>query len=124
MSVSQMPNRGPAQHQVTPMQIEERLLELNRLIDQAHEQLHAAETDYHKAKADFEVAYARAFLRADERNAEACKQRAVIETQEEKQQLAITEATVRAARANVNRLADQVDITRSVGRLVTSAMNL
>lgn len=122
MTVHQMPNR--VQHHKTPMDIENRLLELSGLIDQAHSALEAAEADYHRAKAEFEVAYARAFMSADERNAEACKQQAVLDTREEKQRLAITEATVRAARANVNKLRDQVDITRSVGRLVTSSMNL
>lgn len=120
MSVTQMPR----QYQTSPMAIENRLLDLSRDIDAAHEALEAAEKDYHEAKATFEVAYARAFMAADERNAEACKQTAILRTQEEKRTLAITEATVRACRANVARLEQQVDITRSVGRLVTTSMNL
>jgi hypothetical protein len=113
-----------ANHVVTPFQIENRLMELSSLIDTAHGDLRAAEEEYHAAKADFEVTYARAFLDADEKNAEATKSAAVLATQEQKKRLAAAEAIVRAARANVARLEQQVDITRSVGRLVTSSMNL
>lgn len=113
-----------ADHVVTPFQIEKRLMDLSGHLDAAHDELREAEEEYHTAKADFEVAFARAFMSADERNAEACKHSAVLKTDEEKQRLAIAEARVRAARANSARLAQQVDITRSVGRLVTSAMNL
>lgn len=113
-----------ANHVVTPFQIERRLMELSGLIDAAHDELARTEAEYHQAKAEFEAAYAKAFMRADEKNADACKQRAVLDTEDEKARLAIAEASVRAARANVNRLEQQVDITRSVGRLVTSSMNL
>lgn len=111
-------------HSTSPYAIEKRLLELDRLLDEAHVELRESEEDYHRAKATYEVAFAKAFLTADERNAEACKQSAVLATEEQRQRLALTEARVRAARANASRLEQQVDITRSVGRLVTSAMNL
>lgn len=111
-------------HHTSPYAIERRLLDLDRLIDEAHTELRGAEEEYHKAKATYEVAFAKAFMRADERNADACKQSAVLATEEERQALAIAEARVRAARGNTARLEQQVDITRSVGRLVTSAMNL
>jgi hypothetical protein len=112
------------QHSTSPYAIERRLLELDRLLDEAHNELRGAEEKYHTAKATFEVAFARAFMSADEKNAEACKQSAVLATEEERKTLALAEALVRAARANASRLEQQVDITRSVGRLVTSAMNL
>ena len=115
---------GIADHVVTPFQIERRLMDLAATIDEAHLELQGAEQEYHVAKAAFELAFARAFMGADERNAEACKHSAVLKTEDEKKRLAIAEACVRAARANVARLEQQVDITRSVGRLVTSAMNL
>ena len=113
-----------ANHVVTPFQIEQRLMELSTLIDEAHLELRSAEEEYHAAKSAFEVTYARAFMSADEKNAEACKHRAVLDTKDEKTRLAKAEAIVRAARANTARLEQQVDITRSIGRLVTSSMNL
>lgn len=113
-----------AGHIVTPFQIENRLIELSRLIDEAQDDLSAAEREYHAAKANFEVSFAKAFLAADEKNAEACKHSAVLKTDMERSRLAVAEAVVRAARANVSRLEQQVDITRSVGRLVTTSMNL
>ena len=111
-------------HIVTPFQIENRLFQLSQLIDEAQNELAAAEKEYHAAKADFEVAFAKAFLAADEKNAEACKHSAVLKTDMQRSRLAVAEAVVRAARANVSRLEQQVDITRSVGRLVTTSMNL
>lgn len=115
---------GATNHVVTPFQIEQRLMDLSGLIDTAHDDLRTAEEEFHAAKSEFEITYARAFIGADEKNAEACKHRAVLDTRDEKVRLAKAEAIVRAARANVNRLEQQVDITRSVGRLVTSSMNL
>lgn len=111
-------------HHTSPYAIEKRLLELDRLLDECHAELREAEQEYHVAKADYEVTFARAFMRSGESSAEARKQDAVLTTEIEKSRLAIAEAQVRAARANAARLEQQVDITRSVGRLVTSAMNL
>lgn len=113
-----------ANHVVTPFQIEQRLMELSRLLDEAHDDLRNAEHEFHAAKAAYEIAYAKAFLGSDERNAEASKCAAVLKTADEKTRLAKAEAVVRAARGNSSRLEQQVDITRSIGRLVTSSMNL
>lgn len=121
--MTQAPTRNQG-YVTSPYDVELRLRSLADDLDSAQDHLQNAEHRYHAAKAAFEVQFARAFMASDESSAEARKQDAVLRTAEEKQELAVAEATVRAARANVARLEQQVDITRSVGRLVTTAMNL
>ena len=117
---------------VTPMQVEARLKDLSKLIDQAHDDLVLAETDYHKNKADYEIAMARSRLDL----AGKSKSTGGNYTVGEREDLALsinadlhrlianTEAIVKANRANVARLRVQVDIARSIGTSVRTGMEL
>lgn len=113
---------------ITPVKIENRLLELSREIDDSHEQLTKAEMDYHKAKSAFELAIARARILTGNASAKMRVQdvadHALIQCYNEFQTLQITEAQVKAARANAHRIRTQVDIARSIGTSVRASMEI
>ena len=116
---------------VTPAQIEARLKDLSRLIDEAHDELVEAEHFYHTRKAEYEIAMAKIRLELSskssptgknytvgEREDMALMQNAHIHTA-----VAEAEAIVKANRANVARLRIQVDIARSIGTSVRTGMD-
>ena len=111
---------------ITPVKIENRLLELSREIDASHEQLAKAEMDYHKAKSAFELAIAKARIVTGGSFAKMRVQdvadTALLQCYNEFQSLQITEALVKAARANAQRIRTQVDIVRSIGTSVRASM--
>lgn len=113
---------------VTPVKIENKLFELGRDIDAAHEQLSKAEMDYHKAKFAFELAIAearivtgRSFVKM---RVQDIADTALLQCHKEYQTLQIAEAMVKAARANAQRIRTQVDIVRSIGTSVRASMEV
>lgn len=117
---------------VTPMQVEARLRELGRELDEAHRELERSERAYFTAKADYEVGIAAARLRVGQRFADkgvkgTVQERedlATVETADLLKSVYTAEALVRAARANSSRLKVQIDVARSVGTSVRSSMEL
>ena len=113
---------------VTPMQIEKRLTDLSRDIDESHKNLIAAEQNYHTAKAALEIAMARsrmAVAHPDHKLTSVQREdMALIENSEAHMNLAIAEAQVKAARANANRIRTQVDIARSVSVSVRTSLDM
>jgi hypothetical protein len=113
---------------ITPVKIENRLYELSHEIDEAHEQLSKAEMDYHKAKSAFELSIARARILTGNASAKMRVQdiadHALLQCYDEFQSLQITEAMVKAARANAQRIRTQVDIARSIGTSVRASMDI
>lgn len=113
---------------ITPMQVEKRLTDLSREIDEAHKDLVDAESKYHTAKANYELAMAKSRISVshpDKKMTSALREDvALIENEELHMHLAIAEATVKAARANVNRIKTQVDIARSISVSVRSSIEL
>ena len=115
---------------VTPMSVENRLIQLSKEIDIATQELVAAEHRYYQAKGAYEVAIAKARLEIGKRYAERGERGTVQEREDEatmrtqEEMLALYEATAvqKAARANAERLEQQIGITRSVGTLVRSSM--
>jgi len=117
---------------VTPMQVEARLKNLSKLIDEAHDGLVTSETNYHTIKAEYEIAMAKTLFdlagrskptggnyTVGERDALA-----LITNENLHTALAKSEALVKASRANVARLRVQVDIARSIGTSVRTGMEL
>lgn len=103
------------------------MLELSREIDASHEQLSKAEMDYHKAKSAFELSIAearivtgRSFVKM---RVQDVADTALLQCHKEYETLQITEAIVKAARANAQRVRTQVDIVRSVGTSVRASMD-
>lgn len=117
---------------VTPAQIEKRLYDLSKEVDQAHDALVACESDFHNRTAEYEVAMAKSRMALAGKSSPGGRNftvgeredMAVIENEAAHYALAIVEAQVKAARANVNRLKTQVEIARSMSASVRSSMDL
>ena len=117
---------------VTPASVEARLVALSKQLDEAHGELVDAERSFFDAKGDYEIAIAAARMREGARAADkgvkvTVQERedaALLATAEQLKRLYVAEAVVRASRANVARLRTQVDIARSVGTSVRTAMDL
>lgn len=115
---------------LTPMQVEQRLLELAAELDDATKELVTAEHDYHAAKAHYEIAQARTRLGLGgivdgaRMTVQEKEDRALMETQSERMFLAEAEAGVRAQRAILDRVKTQIDITRSIGTSVRHSMEI
>ena len=117
---------------VTPMQIEARLKDLSRLIDEAHDGLVSAEQHYHIRKAEYEIAMARVRLELSSKSSPTGKNytvgeredMALVQNANIHAEVAEAEAIVKANRANVARLRVQVDIARSIGTSVRTAMDI
>ena len=113
---------------ITPMQIEKRLTDLSREIEEAHKDLIAAESAYHVAKASLEISRARARMSVSHPDMKLTsvqrEDEALIQNSEQHMALAIAEAQVKAARANSNRIRTQVDIARSVSVSVRTSLDM
>lgn len=113
---------------ITPMQIEKRLTDLSREIEEAHKDLINAEQVYHVAKATLEISMARARMSVSHPDIKLTsvqrEDEALIQNAEQHMNLAMAEAQVKAARANANRIRTQVDIARSVSVSVRSSMDI
>lgn len=117
---------------VTPQAIEARLVALSKELDEAHRELVDAEHGYFTAKGEYEVGIAAARMREGARAADrgvkvTVQERedaALMHTAEQLKRLYVSEAVVRASRANVQRVRTQVDIARSVGTSVRTSMDL
>lgn len=113
---------------ISPMQIEKRLADLSRDIDESHKDLVNAEQVYHTTKASLEIAMARARMSRSHPDMKLTsvqrEDEALIQNADAFMELAIAEAQVKAARANVNRIRTQVDIARSISVSVRSSLEL
>jgi len=114
---------------VTPQQIENRLVALSREVDTAHSELKEAELAFQTATADYEIGLAKARLSAPTMHGAkmTVQERAdiaLLECQHLYRNQQIAEAIVKAARANVKRVDTQVDIARSIGTSVRSALTI
>ena len=113
---------------LTPMQVEKRLLDLAKEIDEAHKELVSAESVYHIAKSALEIAMAKSRMSASHPDFKLTsiqrEDQALIDNAEQHMQLAIAEAQVKAARANANRIRTQVDIARSISVSVRASLEL
>lgn len=113
---------------LTPMQVERRLIDLSKEIDEAHQDLVNAENTYHIRKSGLEIAMARSRMSVSHPDHKLTsvqrEDQALIENAEAHMSLALAEAEVKASRANANRIRTQVDIARSISVSVRSSMEL
>lgn len=113
---------------VTPQQIEKRLVDLSKEIDESQKFLDSAEEEYYIAKAQCEVKLAEERLNLAKGGVKMTIQEkedvATVACQNYIFALAVSEAKVRAARSNASRIRTQVDIARSIGTSVRSALEL
>jgi len=113
---------------ITPERVENRLYELSKEIDEAHDELSKAELSFHKTKTAFELAIARARIDVgtnfSKMRVQDVADTALIQCAEEYNAWQISEALVKAARANAQRVRTQVDIARSIGTSVRASMDV
>lgn len=117
---------------VTPAQIEKRLYDLSKDIDEAQQDLNDDEIMYHTVKTQFELGMARSRMEYATKSAPNGKNYtvqeredlALLDNQPAFTQLNLMEARVKASRANVNRIKTQVEIARSIGTSVRVSMEI
>jgi hypothetical protein len=117
---------------VHPEQVERRLIDLSREVDEAHDECVQAERSYFDAKAKYEIGIARARIdvakrfaaRGEKATVQEKEDAALIEAHVLLTNLYLAEAVVRAARGNVARVRTQTDLARSVSANVRSALDL
>jgi len=117
---------------VTPAQIEKRLYDLSKDIDEAQLDLSDQELMYHTVKTQFELGMAKSRMEYATKSAPNGKNytvqeredMALLDNQSAFTQLNLMEARVKASRANVNRIKTQVEIARSIGTSVRTSMDL
>lgn len=117
---------------VTPQQIENRLYQLSKEVDTAHGDLVECEAKYHLAVAQYEIGLAKARLDLAGRSSPTGRNYtvgeredlALIANQEQHLVIAVEEAKVKAARANVQRLQTQVKIAQSMSASVRASMEI
>jgi hypothetical protein len=113
---------------ITPEKVENRLYELSKEIDMAHDELVKAEKGYHDAKARFELKMAKARLHIGTNNMKLrvgdVADKALVECESEWIELQMAEAIVKGARGNSNRVRTQVDIARSIGTSVRASLEI
>lgn len=113
---------------VTPAQVEKRLYDLSKLVDEAHEYFASSEHRYQTTKADFEIAMAKSKIKNSHPDLKMTvalgEATALVENADLRRALAISEAEVRASKENSNRIRTQVDIARSISVSVRASMEI
>ena len=117
---------------VTPAMVERRLYDLSKEVDTANTELGMAEAQYLTAKAKYEVEMARSRLENAYKSAPNGKNYTVGEREDLAlvanaslhMEMATAEITVRASRANAQRVRTQVDLARSIGTSVRTSMEV
>lgn len=117
---------------VTPADIERRLIQLSKEIDEAHSELVEVESHYNSTKSQYEIALAKTRMSYSSISSPTGKNYTVqeredmtlIENQEAHLKMGSAETLVKAARANVNRIRTQVDIARSIGSSVRASLEV
>ena len=113
---------------LTPQQVEKRLYELSREMDDAHAALVQIENDYATMQSIYEISMAKSRMRNSHPDMKMTvgmrDDQALIDNAEMHEQVAILEASVKANRANVNRIRTQVDIARSISSSIKATLEL
>jgi len=113
---------------LTPQQVEKRLYDLSLEMDEAHNALVEAETQYSTLKAVYEIAMAKSRMRNSHPDMKMTvvmrDDQALIDNAEKHEAVAFAEATVKAHRGNVARIKTQVDITRSISSSIKATLDL
>lgn len=113
----------------TPILADDELLarqlgQLGRDLDAEVTRYGRIEEDAVGAEGDFRVAFARAFVKADGRNADMCKQIAILETDPLWRAMAGGQALVRVQRESLRALHARIDIGRTMVSRVKAQMGL
>ena len=124
--VPRVANKWKEIKMVTPQAIENRLTSLSREVDESYQFLNDAEVAFHNAKASYEIAMAtsRLSFAGDKLRVQDVQDIALRDNAHLYRALNTAEATVKAARANAQRIRTQVDIARSIGTSVRASLEM
>ena len=117
---------------VTPAQVEKRLYDLTKDIDDVQRNLEITEKAYYEVKALYEISLAKARMTYASKSAPNGKNYtvqeredlALIDCEDLHFQMASLEATVRAVRGKAQAIRMQVDTARSIGTSVRAAVDI
>lgn len=113
---------------LTPERIEQRLMALSSMLDTAQESLEKAEMEYAQAKSMYEISMAEARIKLGSSESklrvQEIEDNALVQCKDRFFDLNLKDAFVKSSRANIQRLRTQVDIARSLGTSVRTAMEL
>jgi predicted nucleic acid-binding Zn-ribbon protein len=98
--------------------------QLARDLDGAVKELTREDEKAVRAKARYEVAFSRAVLTADGRNAEARKAQATLATEREYLDAEIAAQLVRSCRARIDAIKVRIDVGRSYGAALRAEISL
>jgi hypothetical protein len=121
-----------ASNVVTPAQVEARLYELSKELDDVQKYSEQVEKTYFETKAAYEIGLAKTRMKyasisnANGKNYTVQERQdlALIENEQLHFQMASIDATVRAVRGNISRIGKQVDIARSIGTSVRTSLEI
>ena len=116
---------------VTPAQVDRRLIELAREIDESHTQMVEAEQTFMSAKTGYEIAIAKSRMRTRQRYIERgvkvtdgeIEDEALLATKIELIALNTSEGLVKPERRYINRFRPQPDMVRRIGRSAVACLD-
>lgn len=112
---------------MTPVEVEDRLVRLDLALEEAFKELDEAEYEYHQTKVDLELGLAAARMAlagTGKMTVQEKEDRALVANEEQARTMAVVDARVKAARANIAKLRTQADIVRSIGAGLRTSMDL
>lgn len=112
---------------ITPLEVESKLVKLDMALEDAFRELDEAEYEYHQVKVDLEIGLAASRMTLTglgKMTVQEKEDRALLANEEGARKMAIVEARVKAARANITKLRTQADIVRSIGTGLRTSMEL
>lgn len=113
---------------VTPEQVESRLRELSREVDEAHSKLENADKQLVEAEYNFKMGMAEARLRISHSDQKMrvgeIEDRAIIVNKDAYNAYLSSQQIVRAAKSNSDRVDTQVQIAQSVGASVRASLHI
>lgn len=113
---------------VLPLDVERRLLALEKELNDAQRDLMSAEDAYNNAKRDYDLGMAKARIAlkssGEKMTVQEFDDRSLVICEDLYTELLAAEVWQRGAKANINRIHALIDIARSLGASVRSAMEL
>tara|TARA_R110000868_G_scaffold241868_1_gene497390 strand:- start:427 stop:780 length:354 start_codon:yes stop_codon:yes gene_type:complete len=98
-------------------EVVKRLSELSRMLDAATEEIAVIDDKAVRAKGSYEVAYAKTFLQSNG-SMDVRRQESILACSEERLEMEIAEAQVRAVKERINTLRSQISIGQSLSAAI------
>lgn len=109
---------------LTPPEIEEALYDIAERLEQGQRYVADLDKAYTEASMTYDLAHARALLRAEGSNADARKAAALLAVEDTYRAKEVAYLALRTARSRMEVLRVKADLLRSIGASVRTSMNL